>query len=865
MIRHTCDGAVVEVRNKRDAGYACASANADCRRDIHQNGVAAGQNADLTGGGGYSAAKECAGFALEHHNIHTAGHARAACRTQSQTQQPQTVRRVCGDVHILPGHDDGSTAGVRSHFFAEYQYDNGCADTCSAGNRQSARNLYDKRIVVRFHGCLGIARICPRGILNRTVGLPFQHIAGIDLGAVAQPCSDAVLDHQRVDHAGDGTGSAGGCRSHRDHNHSLTRRRADDDAAPAIRTVRREDAGAVSGSNQERIFAYCGGNGVVQHDRVQRCADADAASAEGQTTRYIIQAGAHVGENPHAAARDNPCVVADRALNLAGGDNHGDCAGDRAPGTGACGGQRHHDGDILALRLHDDVAAGGDGQVAARRDASLPVKHIDADCRACGGSAAGSRHRQRDHQQPAVGLRVQCHIPGRAECHIVAQADVAQGLGDQHADHAGDAGALCGAGAGRQNVDKLLFIHGADGNRSVFAHSGNAGGTILRRADRHDRLALMDDDAERTAHRNAGGRAADTEGHQNQIHIAGRADGDIAVSENGRAVFDIGVDVIFGCNGIEPAADGGGRVGGGVGRHGNGNHHDIRAALRSLAVPCASGTVADGDGAVAQFGGNLVTVAQECQGQADAYCGSARAECAADDADVGVVTGIEGHALRVNLSILLDGGFRKLRAGADAVSVKGIGFVALYIVGISVRILIHVVLCAGQADIHMIPHSGSDRVIEEHHGERAGHGGLGIAGAAHNRACDGLGIVVRGRQEVQQIHHAHDRIGGEIDLHRVALVISTLVNVNDACRCVFTLLIREGGGVVNQIGQIHGAAVVREIHALLLGHHLQRRAGETEVVSKPCFYVVMAVNQSEGCSDPDRSALADADSARAER
>ncbi|MPM58533.1 hypothetical protein SDC9_105364 [bioreactor metagenome] len=153
-------------------------------------------------------------------------------------------------------------------------------------------------------------------------------------------------------------------------------------------------------------------------------------------------------------------------------------------------------------------------------------------------------------------------------------------------------------------------------------------------------------------------------------------------------------------------------------------------------------------------------------------------------------------------------------------------------------------------------------VKEEHAGNRARNGGF-AARAAADRARDGLGVIVIGREEVEKVDRVEHGIRADVD--RNFITVARRRAFLDIDNALLDVRIRYTRGVGQQQAQIERGLIVREVHALFGGAEQERRGLDLHVFADQRLNGVPCKYQRERCANADARALGNAQPARAYR
>ena len=617
---------------------------------------------------------------------------------------------------------------------------------------------------------------------------------------------DAVVRHQR----GDGcayTRLAGPCGGNSCHDDPLFRRRTDIDAGnigSAVQAV-------------QRLLRLGLQYGVAVEGRMHRIVDdgcrngsshGGAAAAEGQTAGRVNQQVLVVALEGHAAAGSAIQGASVGILNAAVGHKDRDAADD-GRGTGRGPDRRcDQNGGVLAQRAGGQVLTGVERDVVSgvHNGAALGHVHVHggADGRPAEGDAGGKDGVGKEH----IGLCQQNEVALlRFESGAVADVNLRLRLGHLHADCAAHGRAGGGSGDCRHDGDEVLLILGRHAEVAAAGREGH----ILADDGIGDSLVEV------YVHGAAGRCAAcghSTHGlDQQEVCVGLGADINGTGRIDHRAVRQRGDSLAPADDDVDPAA-----CGGAAGRDGSRYAEDLGIGLFLRRLVIAAGVDAD----LAHIVVNLILVDQQADVGAHGGAAGRAADRARDDTGVGAGLRVDADGAVLILSRALFG----------------------------VR---------GHVDDGIVADGGVDGVVEVDHGEGARHGGRAAAAGA-DRPADSLGVVVGTGEEVQQVDRLQEVFAGDVDADLVAVAVRIFLHVDRAGLSVAV----SAGGVGHRIRDAVGQLIILDGDHALLGKKGQAAAGDACAVADGGLYVVVADDHGHACAHADRSALGDADAARAD-
>ena len=366
---------------------------------------------------------------------------------------------------------------------------------------------------------------------------------GFDADAALRRCGEAasilVGDAALGDDHRDGTGyrgTAGGSGHGHVHQHGHV-----------LRQRLGQDVLASSQDRVVRVHAHVAIEHVHAHRRADRYA---AASRAGGSDDAVGNHAVGLGQHVHVVGLgDDLRAVAQIHIGVRPCDEHAKRASHSVSGTTGRRGGGGDDGDqaLLVDGGHAGVAAPG-FQLGTRAHDSLGEGLVDGHVHRaanCGGATRG-RDAQRDQQQVFVGLRVHVQLAAGGDAGVVAHLGHGLVVGDDHVDRAANAVALRARCDGRRHGEQLdvgihcrvlgiiaihvdggVFLGGVarDGHRAHVA-----GGGLLRQVA-HGSLHVVIVDQHRQVEADAhfGGRHAQRTRDHSGVAAAPGVDGHAAV------------------------------------------------------------------------------------------------------------------------------------------------------------------------------------------------------------------------------------------------------------------------------------------------------------------------------------------------
>ena len=897
-------GMIVEVGHNRHGHRAGASANSHTRADVNQRGIGVRQNIHLAGClQCRSHAQQGLGHALEYQHIHVACNAHTSATRKGHRQQDHGIIGIGAYTYIAVDRYSAQLLRQGFHGLVDNHCHNCGARASAAGNRQCAGKQEYVRVVVGIHGqiaCFIGCRFGTNGYRN----------------ALAQFSLDLIGHHQCADGTRSREALGSGSARHARHDDGLMSICSDSDA-PAAVIAALVNAGGNAGfakvllgamGNQGSTRANDGVDVIADYRGANGCADGVAAST--QRTGKEVVAAIQIGKDADRVICFQSGVAAHGHICRGTAHGHRDGASNTAAlRRNACGDAQNH-GGIFALSLNQDIAILCGNPSPTQFNSCFPLDDVHQQGRAHAGSHSADGSRDAAGHQQAADVGSDLYVLIRGDARIVGSEDIRLLQVYYHANGTGSRQVSTGLGR-RRGSDEVhqCFVTvrmDADGASSAFqlgtAHIGLCLGLVYNHGDgaAHGSLAAC-------------GRG---QGHQQLEQVRRRADIQIALSADDGSTADGIVDTVVQRNTVQRAAHRQGGSGTGTDGRSNRNHHHIGI------LPCLLVIVAarNGDGRVIAYRNrHHILVLQEAHGEAHARLGRRNAERTGKNTDIGIVKGSENHAFHIGLIQLLGTEHGKVHAGihqlvaalavhttmvdvehtvSSGINVIGngidcLGFCSLlrlqnverqpgfthcaviglikqlatlFIVQVSVRILIDIVLGAGKGNVHVVTNRSGHFVAEEDHGNGTGHRGGGIrALVRHYGAGNGFRVVVCRAEHVQCVHHLHRILGAHVDGDLVGFVFLTLVQIHKALVGIFQLFAFQTGAVSDEVGQANSAAVVAEVHPLLVCGDLQAGALNAGKLADFRIHHIVAVDQSEGCANTRLGAFGQAHAAGAQR
>ena len=154
----------------------------------------------------------------------------------------------------------------------------------------------------------------------------------------------------------------------------------------------------------------------------------------------------------------------------------------------------------------------------------------------------------------------------------------------------------------------------------------------------------------------------------------------------------------------------------------------------------------------------------------------------------------------------------------------------------------------------------SHPIAIEQHGESACKCECAAAAGPDNGAADGLGIIVDGGQEVQQVDGIDELIAVHVDGHAI-LATAILFQVHNTLLNVRFLFRGQVRSVSNQQRLIQGKGIVRIGYLVLDRVNLEISAAlhRLGTIRNTGGNLVLSIDQRKGCANTNRSTLASAD------